>query len=269
MEIREEKISEYRETEQVVQEAFWNVYAPGCSEHYLVHRMRQCPGFVPALDLVAVEKGKIVGHVANVESYIAGDDGNRYQVLSLGPIAVLPQHQRAGVGSQLIAQVKRRGKQLGYRAILLCGDPAYYTKQGFEAAEMYRIRNGENQFADALLVCSLYEGALEQMAGIYYENSIYQVDPAAVKEFDRQFPPKTPVSGTPSQRRFLEMAARCKPFTPWAAFLTRAHVADAHKMDTESAILGFRKKRRRKHSRSGWQENQRDCAGERASVPLC
>ncbi len=214
MEIREEKISEYRETEQVVQEAFWNVYAPGCSEHYLVHRMRQCPGFVPALDLVAVEKGKIVGHVANVESYIAGDDGNRYQVLSLGPIAVLPQHQRAGVGSQLIAQVKRRGKQLGYRAILLCGDPAYYTKQGFEAAEMYRIRNGENQFADALLVCSLYEGALEQMAGIYYEDSIYQVDPAAVKEFDRQFPPKTPVSGTPSQRRFLEMAARCKPFTP-------------------------------------------------------
>ena len=58
MEIREEKISEYRETEQVVREAFWNVYAPGCSEHYLVHRMRQCPGFVPALDLVAVEKGR-------------------------------------------------------------------------------------------------------------------------------------------------------------------------------------------------------------------
>lgn len=212
VEIREETNLEYGETENVVREAFWNVYSPGCSEHYLVHQLRKCPAFVPQLNLVALENGTIIGHVINLKSYIAGDDGKHYEVLSLGPISVLPQDQRAGIGTKLLEEVQKIAGNLGYRAILLCGNPEYYTKQGFEAAETYGIRNSENMFADALHVCGLYDGALKNLAGTYYENSIYRVDEETVKEFDKKFPPKTPVLGTPSQKHFLEMAARTKPF---------------------------------------------------------
>lgn len=107
IEIREEKISEQRETENVVREAFWNVYSPGCSDHYLVHQIRQCPAYIPQLNLVAVKNETIVGHVINIKSYISGDDGRNYEVISLGPISVLPQYQRTGVGSKLISEVKK------------------------------------------------------------------------------------------------------------------------------------------------------------------
>ena len=212
MEIRKENISEYISTENVVREAFWNVYSPGCSEHYLVRQMRNCTAFVPELNLVAVEHGEIIGHVVNSKSYIVGDDGNRYEVLSLGPISVLPQYQRTGIGTKLIAQVKMIAKDLGYRAILLYGNPAFYTKQGFESAEKYKIRTSDNMFAAALHVCGLYDGALDNLAGKYYEDDIYNVDENAVSEFDKSFPPKTQISGTPSQQQFLEMVAKCKPF---------------------------------------------------------
>lgn len=212
LEIREEDVSEQREAENVVREAFWNVYSPGCSDHYLLHRLRQCSAFIPQLNLVAVKDGKIVGHVANVKSYIAGDDGKRHEVVSLGPISVLPQYQNIGVGSKLISEVKRIAKKSGYRAVLLYGNPAYYLKQGFEVAEKYGIRNSENMFAEALLVCGLYDGALGGLAGKYYESDVYHVDEAAVDVFDKGFPPKEKVSGTPSQQYFLEISARCKPF---------------------------------------------------------
>ncbi len=211
MEIRIEKETEHRETETVVREAFWNVYVPGCDDHYMVHQMRTCKSFVPELNLVAIENGKIIGHVINLKSYIDGDDGNRYEVLSLGPIAVLPQYQRTGIGAQLIAEVKRIALQSGYRAILLCGNPAFYTKQGFEAAEKYGIRNSENMYFDALHVCGLYDGALEHLAGKYYEDKIYNTDPEDVKRFDADFPEKEMIVGTPSQQDFLAMLDKCKP----------------------------------------------------------
>lgn len=212
MEIRQEKPAEQSQTENVVREAFWNVYSPGCAEHYLVHIMRNSAAFVPELNLVAIEENMVLGHVANLKSYIAGDDGRRYEVLSLGPIAVLPEYQRRGVGAALIAEVKRIAAAAGYRAILLCGNPDFYTKQGFEAAEKYGVRNAENMFADALHICGLRPGALDDLAGIYYEDKIYEIDEAATAEFDKQFPPKEVIVGTPSQQYFLEMCARCRPF---------------------------------------------------------
>jgi predicted N-acetyltransferase YhbS len=212
LEIRQERAGEHRETENVVREAFWNVYQPGCEEHYLAHIMRGCPEFVPELDLVAVKDGRIVGNVMNMRSIIDGDDGERHEVLTLGPIAVLPECQRTGVGKSLIAEVRRLAKGLGYRAIVLCGDPDYYMKFGFEPAEKYRIRNSANMFLDALMVCGLQDGDLSDLSGKYFEGSIYQLDHAAVQEFDRTFPPKAQISDTPSQKRFIEIASRVRPY---------------------------------------------------------
>lgn len=174
--------------------------------------MRNCDAFVPELDLVAVEDNKIIGNTMCLKSHIVGDDGERYEVLSLGPIGVLPEYQRKGIGRMLIEQIKNIAKQMGFRGILLCGDPDYYTRQGFVPAENYHIRNAENMYADALHAYELYEGAFSQVSGCYYEDDIYNVDEDSVKEFDKQFPVKEIVYGTPMQKKFEMMVEKVKPY---------------------------------------------------------
>lgn len=212
IQLRQETERDYFETENLIREAFWNHYTPGCSDHYLVHIMRDCPAFVPELDLVAVGGEKIVGNVMCLKSYILGDDGKRYDVLSLGPIGVLPEYQKKGIGGKMIARTKEIAREMGFRGILLCGDPDYYTQQGFVAAEKYGIRNAENMYADALHACELYEGALSQAAGIYYEDEIYNVDEAAVKEFDKLFPAKEEIQGIKMQKKFEMMIEKVRPY---------------------------------------------------------
>ena len=212
IQIRQETVKDYRETEHVIREAFWNHYSPACVEHYLCHCMRKCPGFVEQLSLVAVEGTKIVGSTMCLRSYIAGDDGNRYEVLSLGPIGILPEYQQQGIGGRLINRTKEIAKAMGFKAILLCGDPDYYTRQGFVAAERLGIRNAENLWVDALHVCELQKGALSSARGRYYEDDVYNVDEAEAQAYDKQFPAKAIVTGTPMQKRFEMIVARVRPY---------------------------------------------------------
>lgn len=207
MELRLEQPADYRETETVTREAFWNHYCPGCNEHYLLHIMRNCPSFLPELDFVAVHEGRIVGNVVYMKSVIKGDNGKEYEVLSLGPISVLPEYQFKGVGSRLIEHSKAIARRMRFPAILLCGDPAYYSRQGFVPAEQFGIRTADDMYAVPLQVCELYEGALSDAKGRYYEDAIYEVDEAAATEFDKAFPVREKVSGTPSQKRFDEVVA--------------------------------------------------------------
>lgn len=210
--IRREQPADYAAVEQVVRDAFWNVYTPACTEHYLLHIMRDHPAFVPELDMLALVGEKIVGSVVYMRSFILADSGLRYEVLTLGPIAVLPEYQRQGVGRSLISQSREAARRTGFRAILLCGDPDYYLGQGFVPAETYGICNPEGLYMEGLLACELYEGALAGIGGgRYYEDAVYNVDEAAARAFDRQFPPKEIVVGTPSQRRFAEVVASVSP----------------------------------------------------------
>lgn len=205
LELRPEKSSEYFETEKMTREAFWNQYVPGCMEHYLLHVMRKCPEFIPELDIVAVDDEKIIGDVVCVKSHIEGDDGRKYEVLTLGPIAVLPEYQRKGVGAKLIEYAKKKAGEMGFRAIILCGDPDYYTRNGFVSAETFGIRTADNMYMAALHACELYENALSGLNGRYYEGKIYNIDEKMVAEYDKIFPVKEAIKGTPSQKRFEMM----------------------------------------------------------------
>ena len=211
IELRQETPSDYFETENVIREAFWNHYTPACNDHYLVHIMRDCSSFVDELDIVATENDKIVGASLCLKSYIRGDDEQKYEVLSLGPIGVLPAYQGKGIGGMMIARTKEIAKNLGFRGILLCGDPDYYTRQGFIAAEKYGIRNAENMYADALHACELYEGAFCEVHGCYFEDEIYNVNEEQAQEFDKQFPEKDIISGTAMQKKFEMMIERVRP----------------------------------------------------------
>ena len=106
IELRQELPCDYRDTENVIREAFWNHYTPACNDHYLIHIMRDCPAFVSELDIVAVKDGKIIGNSMCLKSYILGDDEKHYEVLSLGPIGVLPEYQHQGIGGRLISHTK-------------------------------------------------------------------------------------------------------------------------------------------------------------------
>lgn len=208
IELRREQPADYSETENVTREAFWNHYSPACSEHYLLHVMRDCPAFVPELDIVAVCDGKIVGNIVYMKSVIRADNGNSYEVLSLGPISVLPEYQRKGIGGRMIEYTRDIARRMGFAAILLCGDPDYYSRQGFLSAETFGIRTEDDMYADALQVCPLSERAMSGMKGRYIEDSIYQIDESAASDFDKHFPPKEIIVGTPSQKRFDEIVVK-------------------------------------------------------------
>lgn len=212
IELRREQKSDYRETENMTREAFWNHYSPGCCEHYLLHIMRDSPNFIKELDFVAVSDNQIIGNVVYMKSYIMADNGERYEVLSLGPISVLPAFQRKGVGRLLIERTREVAREMGFRAILLCGDPDYYSRVGFVQAETLGIRTSENMYAAALHVYELYENALADAKGHYFEDDIYNVEEEAIAEFDKTFPAKEKISGTPSQKRFEEVVVMQREF---------------------------------------------------------
>lgn len=206
-EIRQERPEDYRRTEEVTREAFWNQFMPGCVEHYLLHVMRDSSAFVPELDLVAVEDGTLAGHAAAVKGTIRGDDGRVRQVLTLGPISVLPEYQGRGIGGRLLAAVKERAAEMGFPALLLCGDPAYYSRHGFVPAEQFGIRTADGMYMAALQACELREGALKGAAGRYFEDSVYEISGEEAEAFDRTFPPKEKLTGVKMQKRFEELAA--------------------------------------------------------------
>lgn len=203
--LRNEKVSDYRPVEELTREAFWNHHVPGCDEHYLLHIMRKADSFINELDIVAEVDGKIVGNIVYTKAKIVTDDGNCNEVISFGPLSVLPEFQGRGIGGMLIEHTKTIAKELGYKAILIYGDPDYYSKFGFVAAETYKIGTADNMYAVPLQAIELFQGALSNGSGRFFEDAIYEVDEAASKEFDKGFPQKELQNDLPTQNRFCQL----------------------------------------------------------------
>lgn len=205
--IRQEKPDDYCEVENLTREAFWNVYAPGCTEHYLLHWLRHSPDFIPELDVVAECRGQIVGNVVCVRSHIEREDVKHHEVLTLGPISVLPACQRRGIGRRMIGYITDAAGRMGYGTILLCGDPLLYVRYGFEQARKYGIMTSDGRTSQALQIYPLNGAGLSDYSGRYFESSAYDIDITQAEEFDLGFPVKEKLADTPSQRRFKELLA--------------------------------------------------------------
>lgn len=202
--MRNETEADYRQVEALTREAFWNVYVPGCEEHYLAHVIRGTKEFIPELDVVAELDGCIVGNIMYAESSIVSEQGETYPVITFGPLSVLPSCQKSGVGRKLIEYTKEKAAQMGFLAIVICGDPAYYSRFGFTAAEEYGIRNGEGFYAAALQICELRPGAMDGICGRFEEGEAYQMDSLLAEEFDKTFPPREKGTSV-TQNRFREL----------------------------------------------------------------
>jgi len=186
--IRNEKKEDYRTVEQLVREAFWNLYVPGCNEHYVLHNLRNSNDFVPELDFMAEKEGQIVGQIAYSRGIIKGKQGEEKQVITFGPVSVLPPFQKRGIGSALIVHTINLARDMGYQTICIYGDPRYYSRFGFRCAEKYEIKTSDDKFAVSLQVLELRQGALNNVCGRFIESAAFAVDETEFAQYDATFP---------------------------------------------------------------------------------
>jgi predicted N-acetyltransferase YhbS len=203
--IRREQPEDYSAVERLTREAFWNLNVPGCDEHYLAHTLRSHPDFLPELDFVAVIDDIVAGNIMFARSVVADNAGNNHPVLTFGPLSVLPAFQKQGIGASLVRHSCDKARALGHPAVLIYGDPAYYSRIGFRPAENFGIATGEGSFHPALQALELLPGVLSALRGRFLEGPAYHFDPAQAAEFDARFPPKEKFV-TESQRRFARLA---------------------------------------------------------------
>jgi predicted N-acetyltransferase YhbS len=185
--IRNEDESDYRKVEELTREAFWNLFVQGCDEHYLVHKMRTHPDFIPNLDFVAVFEDKIIGNIMYAKSYIIDESDNKIETITFGPVSVLPEYQKQGVGSALIRHSKKIAFENNYNAIIIQGHPYNYCKHGFRSSKDYNISDSEGKYPYSLLVLELGKGILQGHNWRYYSSDVYNIDVNAADEYDKQF----------------------------------------------------------------------------------
>lgn len=201
--IRLETEEDYRAVENLTREAFWNVYKPGADEHYFVHKMRLHDDFIPELAFVLEKDGEIIGSIMYTKAWLVGENGEKKEILSFGPISVDPKYQRQGLSRILIEHSFEKARELGYDVNINFGNPANYVGRGFVSCKKKNVCLGENNFPTALLVCELVPNALEGKKWQFVPSGAADCceDTAAVELFDAAFPPKEK-GWRPSQEEF-------------------------------------------------------------------
>lgn len=204
--IRQEVPADFSIVENLTREAFWNVYRPGCLEHYVLHCYRSRPDFIPELSLVVEGEGEIVAHVMfswseilldedcpRALAAVKSDSSNRHlKMMTFGPISVRPDLQRQGIGKMLLDYAMERAREMGGGCLAMCGNIRFYGKCGFEVATAKGVRYADDPDGDApyFLIRELTPGFLEGVRGTYKDPQGYFVSEMEAEEFDKQFPPK-------------------------------------------------------------------------------
>lgn len=139
MNIRLEQPEDYREVENLTREAFWNVYRPGCTEHYVLNQYRTNPDFIPELDFVMEEDSKIIGHVMFSKAELVLDDGMKKPSWTFGPISIHPDYKRKGYGLKLLNYALEKARELGVGFLCMEGNIDFYKHAGFDLASKFKI----------------------------------------------------------------------------------------------------------------------------------
>ena len=188
--IRLEEEKDYRTVEYMTREAFWNVYKPGCDEHLLVHNIRKVPAFIKELSFVALDGDKIVGSIIYSKAKVVNDENREFQVLCMGPISVLPSCQSQGIGSLLMNHSIEKAGQLGYKSVIIFGNPKYYHRFGFKNAKEYGIQTSSGENFEEFMALELYKGALEGISGKFYADKAFEIKKEDLEAFEKRFPYK-------------------------------------------------------------------------------
>lgn len=185
--IRNESIEDYKIVEQLTRKAFYNLYIPGCTEHYLVHAMRSHDDFIPELDFVIEKDGQIVGNIMYTKATLIDETGEEKKILTFGPLSVLPEYQRMGYGKKLIEYSFEQAVKLGYDVIVIFGYPGNYLSRGFKSCKKYNICIENGSYPTAMLVRELIPNVLDGRKRFYHESPAMQIDEESAERFDEGF----------------------------------------------------------------------------------
>jgi predicted N-acetyltransferase YhbS len=193
--LRLEEEKDYRAVENLTREAFWNVYKPGADEHLVLRNMRNSDVFVRELDFIAIFDNEIAGNIVYAKAKVIHTAGEHeaageHEVLTFGPLSVLPKYQKNGIGRKLIEHTIAKSKETGFEAIIIYGNPAYYGRFGFMNSKKYGITDTQGNYNDALLALELMPGALKNANGKFFEGEVYDVSEEELEKFEKNFPYK-------------------------------------------------------------------------------
>ncbi len=191
--IRPETKDDYRKVENLTRESFWNVYRPGCMEHYVLHCFRDDPAFVPELDFVMELDGELIGQIIYVRSEIRCDDGRKVPIMTFGPISIAPGYKRQGYGKLLLDYSMEKAAEMGAGALAITGNIDFYGKSGFVPSKTLGVRYAYDPEADYFLIKELAPGFLNGISGTCQDPDGYFVcdkSPEAFERFEAAFPPK-------------------------------------------------------------------------------
>ena len=185
--LRIETPADWDEVENLTREAFWDVYKPGCVEHLVVHTLRGNPDVIPELCTVAELDGRIVGHIFYTRVRIKYDGGEQ-EAVAFGPISVLPELQKQGVGSAMIRHTLPLARLMGFPGILITGNPDYYHRFGFYDGARHGVVMPDGSGGPWLMAQEFIPGALH--SGCLHFPPQFDTDPAQLAEFETHFPHK-------------------------------------------------------------------------------
>ena len=199
--IRNEKESDYSIVEEITRKAFYNLYIPGCIEHYLVHIMRNHEDFIPELDFIAELDGQVIGNIMYTKAKLVDESGFEKEILTFGPISVLPEYQRKGYGKLLMEHSFQETARLGYDVIVIFGSPANYVGRGFQSCKKYNICLENHRYPAAMMVKELKEHVLDGRKWFYYDSPVMNIDEEEARRYDDSLE-KMEKKHLPSQEEF-------------------------------------------------------------------
>lgn len=158
MNIREEQATDLDQIWQVNTAAFVTEV-----EARLINMLRDSG--CPFLSLVAELDNKVVGHILFTPVTLTGTE-NTLKLMGLAPMAVLPEYQNQGIGSQLVEAGLERCRVLGYDAVVVLGHPQFYPRFGFVPSVNYGIKSEYDVPDNVFMIIELVSGSLKNQTGI-------------------------------------------------------------------------------------------------------
>lgn len=201
MKIRREEPRDYEVVETITRNAFYNLYVPGCVEHYLVHTMRGHEDFIPELDFVLELNGEIVGYIMYTKATLTDAQGQEKDILTFGPLCIAPEYQRRGFGKLLMRHSFEKALAMGYDTVVIFGTPSNYVSSGFVSCKKHNVCMQGDKFPAAMLVKELKPGALDDRKWYYADSPVMAVLPEDANADDDTLPPKER-KHTPAQEVF-------------------------------------------------------------------
>lgn len=203
--IRNEEKSDWETVERITREAFYNIYVPGCVEHYLVHIMREHEDFIPELDFVLELNGSVIGNIMYTKAKLFDENGNQKDILTFGPVSILPAYQRMGYGKLLMEHSFQKAAELGYDTIVIFGSPSNYVSRGFKSCKKYNVCIENGKHPAAMMVKELISHVLDGHTWTYQDSPVMAISEEEAKRYDDTLEPMEK-KYLPSQDEFYIMS---------------------------------------------------------------